>query len=245
MTTKAKAAESAAESPVVYDQNAAQLIPLSVDSFKVFHLISPLTDERYFALEKSVIAAVKRAEKLNTRLWNPKHDLWRELCTEIRNYPSDFAISEVDQAEAVQAINSLLHVEVLEADTEAKTGIYDPRKPKTVEFRCVFADAEGKSTLLRLQHSFRPDSKAQRDAFLAIETNQPNDQVLVSLSSDSKQQKLAELGGELLTATAVYFNDEWIPGAYTVERPPAWHLAKTTESFFARQIGKMGKSFEA
>jgi hypothetical protein len=234
MTTKAKA-EKEAENPVLYDREATQTVPLMIDGYKVFHVLKPLTDDRYFAFEKGVKTAIKRAEKVGTAIWEPKQTLWRDLCPEIRNYPPGFPLEDVDQVDTVQAINALLHVEVLPADEGEKSGVYDPTRLKKIEFRTLFCDESGKSTLLTLSHSFKPDTKRQRDEFLAIMQNVQSDHALASLDSETKEEKLTRLGRELIVETSGYADGANIP---------AWHIANTTVSFFARQTGRMGNSFQ-
>lgn len=236
MTAKAEKSPDKAAETIPYDASATQIIPQTIDGHRVHYVVSPLSDERYFQFEKSVVTAVKRAKKLATALYEPKQSLFKELCTELRNYPESFGVDEVDQAEAVCAMNALLHVEILAADEEAKDGPYNPKAPKTIEFRAMFGDAEGNGRLMSLSHSFRPDTKAERDEFLSIETDQPNENLLASLDSSTKAEKLARLGAKLLVDHSGYAEGS---------RVPAWHLAQTTESFFARQIGKMGSSLVA
>ena len=227
MTTKPKAAPSR----VFYDMRSPQSVPLKIDGHVVRHNLDPLSDERFYAFEKGVQNAVKRAKKVGTSLYEPKEQLWRELCTGLEGYKERSDWKEAtDQAEAVQAINALLHIEILAADETDKEGVYDPEAPKTVEFKTAYA-----GVLMTLSHSFRPDSKKERDEFMAIETDAPNENNLASLNSMTKSEQLAALGRRLLVASDGYADGSDVP---------AWHLAGTTESFFARQIAKMGKSLE-
>lgn len=88
--------------------------------------------------------------------------------------------------------------------------------------------------LLTLSHSFREETKAEYDQYLAIDSEQPDENSISSADRKTKVERMYLLGKKLITETSGYAEGEI----------PAWHIAATTEAFFARQSARMGKFLE-
>jgi hypothetical protein len=234
--SKPKEAKETTNGRIYYNAQSPQSFSLKLEvngrDIRVTHHLDALTDERYFELNDDLEQAAKRLKKVSTALYIPKEKLWQELVTSVEGYkPREDWKEKMDQGEAVQAVDLLLHCSILANDEMEKEGeeldYYDPEAPTEIQFQTIYGTA-----LITLSHYFRQDTKKERDEFLAIETNAPVETQLAS-AVGSKQERLYQLGKRLLVN-----HEGYAEGTY----PPAWHLAVTTEVFFARQLAKMGKS---
>jgi hypothetical protein len=206
---KAPAATSDAKEPLfLYDANSPQIIPLTITkngkSFRVEHSFRPLTNERYFEFQERIDEVSAKTTKLSTAIFEPKESLWSELIEGVTGYkPRDDFKAGVPMAHRTEAVNALITIL-----TEIK-------------FRAIQAGV----LLPEMSHSFRAETKAEMDEYLAIQSDQPNPNALASAQKLSKAERLYRLGKKILKDTAGYAADAEIP---------AWHLAATTESFFTR-----------
>lgn len=223
-----------ADKPIFYDAAADQIIPLEIAKgskvFRVCHHLKPLSDERFFELEDKVQLSIKRLKKLSTDIFNPRHDLWKELAIKREGYTEREDWLEVTkEADAVQAVNALLYAEIIPADDE-ESGLLDDEAETPISFRAMFS-----GTLVELTHFFREETKAEKDRYFSITANEPDSNVLASAVKKSKNQRLYELGVSMITRTEGYANGQI----------PAWHIAKSTEAYFDQvvfaRLGSLGK----
>jgi hypothetical protein len=234
--TKAKEAKA----PILYDSRIAQRIPFKLErggkSYPMAHVLGPLSDERYFTFEASLEQMASKVKKATTGIYTPKHALWFDLVEAREGYKKTGPDWKKDthQSDAIGAINALLHAQVLddsELEVDDSIGeLFDEDAATPISFRALQA-----GVLMTLSHSFRPETQAEMDEFLAIATNEPLPNVLASAEKLSKAEKLYNLGSKLLAEREGYAEGSDIP---------PWHLAATTESFFLRQMGRMGKSLQ-
>ena len=206
MTTKAKEAIDLSET--LYDASSGQSIPLTLrqggKTFDVRHQLDPLTDDRYFTYIERQDAADKTAAKnaaLSTAVHSPKVDLWNELATGVEGYKArdDFRDS-VHFTHKKEAIDGLLEVQFSDDELETASDAWDIDALVTVPFRAMYSGA----LIVNLSHSFRPETKAEMDAFLALEFSRPDKNKLASAKRESTSQRLAELGRQLLKDTTGY-----------------------------------------
>jgi len=235
MTTKAK--EAIELSDTQYDAGTGQSIPLTLTqgdkSFDVRHSLNALTDERYYKFleqQESVEKTATKKAEITTAIHSPKIDLWNDLATSVEGYKTkdDFKES-VHFTHKKEAIDGLLEVQFPDQDAAKADEGWDIDAFITVPFQAMFSG----SLITNLSHSFRPESKAEMDEFLAMEFNQPDKNKMASAKRSPIQERLAELGRRLLKETTGY-----VPGSEV----PSWHLAATTERFFLLQIAQAGKS---
>lgn len=237
MTTKATLQKTPAEStePILYDSRSPQRIPLELEksgqTFRLYHNLQPLSNDRYCEFQNRITELATRIKKLTTAILEPQHELWKELIDTREGYKERADWKEATHTnDAVAVITALLMVQVLENnEIEPKEGapVYDEAALHIIAFRAMQSGA-----LLTLSHSFREETKAEADEFLAIEANQSDDNNLASHDKVSKQERLYRLGKKLLQESDGYAEGSEVP---------AWHLAVTTETFFARQAARMGK----
>lgn len=220
------------ETPILYDATAEQNIPLEIAKgtkvFRVSHNLKPLSDDRFFQLEDEVQLSIKRLKKLSTEIFSPRHELWKELAIKREGYTErEDWLDSTKEADAVQAINALLHAEVVPA-TDEESGLLDDEAETPIVFRAMFSGA-----LVELTHFFREETKAEKDRYFSITANEPDSNALASAVKKSKTQRLYELGISMVKRTEGYANGQI----------PAWHIAKTTEAYFDQVVfARLGKS---
>lgn len=243
MTTKAKKApdqdnpieDTRPDSgPVLYDAGSRQSIPLSVETGRgpvtVRHELLPLNDVRYFALQAELERVTARLKKVTTEIYKPKDSLWGEIVEAVDGYKpraGDFR-DGVPQSHRCEAINALLEVQLLDPPADDEPEYFDIDAAVVVPFAAMQSGV----LLTDLSLTFRPESKAEMDAFLALEANLPNPNQLASSVKRSRHERLCELGRPLLLDRAGYADNSEVP---------AWHLAPAVEAFFLRQISAAGK----
>jgi hypothetical protein len=227
---KAPAATSDAKEPLfLYDANSPQIIPLTITkngkSFRVEHSFRPLTNERYFEFQERIDEVSAKTTKLSTAIFEPKESLWSELIEGVTGYkPRDDFKAGVPMAHRTEAVNALITIQFVDdEETKAENELWDIDDLTEIKFRAIQAGV----LLPEMSHSFRAETKAEMDEYLAIQSDQPNPNALASAQKLSKAERLYRLGKKILKDTAGYAADAEIP---------AWHLAATTESFFTRQI---------
>lgn len=224
------------DEPILYDARLEQKIPFTLNKsgreFRVSHTLRPLSDERYFEFREAIEATESAAKKISTKLWLPKVALWKDLVVSREGFVEKPDWKETThQSIASAVVEAYLHAAVLnENEEEAEDGeeiLYDDEAPTKISFRAMQAGA-----LLTLSHSFLPETKAQMDEYIAIETAQPIPNTLASAAKRSTAEKLCKLGRQLLVETDGYAEGSHVPG---------WHLATTTESYFLRRLAQVGK----
>jgi len=175
-----------------------------------------------------------KVKKATTSIYTPKHALWNDLVESREGYTERPDWKEkTHQSDAVGVINALLHAQVLdesEIESKSKKALFDEDALTPIAFRALQA-----GVLMTLSHSFRPETQAEMDEFLAIVTNEPLPNVLASAEKLSRPEKLYNLGSKLLADREGYADGSDIP---------PWHLAATIETFFLRQMARMGKSLQ-
>lgn len=234
---------------ILYDAGASQTIPLSFEKtvrrdgrrilqrIRLTHTLNPLTDERYFQLEADIEKVRKRASAVTTAIWEPKVRLWNELIDSVTGYPNGNdprkAVHDLDKTKAVEALLAVdvLSPETIEYDIETEI-IEDAVELDDEDTVIPFRAMHNGALILNMSHSFRAETKAEIDEFLAIEQGQPNTNALASAEKLTVEARLCELGQKLLTDREGYTDDC---------ETPAWHLAATTRAYFARQIQRLGK----
>lgn len=226
--------------PVLYDVREHQTIPFKINrggkDFRVSHTIKPPSNERFFQLQSEIEDSLARAKKSSTTIFDPKFDLWKEIALSREGFKERDDWKEVTHpSDAVGVINALLHVQI-QAEEEMDITNDDELLDDEALYVVAFNAQQGNTLITGLSHSFRQESKAEMDEYLAIMANEPNSNELASAVKRSRAERFYRLGKKLVKERSGYAN-----GSET----PAWHLAFTTEIFLARQLARMGKSLAA
>lgn len=225
------------ETLILYDSRIEQRIPLILHKngkqYNLCHIIAPLDPDRFFEMERAAEQTASKLKKLSTDIYGPKQKLWSDLVQGREGYKdrADWKTA-THQSDCIAVINALLHADVLSNDdTEITTDeiLFDDEELTVIAFNALQSGA----LITNMMHSFRQETKAEMDEFLALQTNEPNPNELASAIKLTKSEKLCRLGQRLLKGSTGYAEGSDIP---------PWHLAATTESFFIRQINRMGKS---
>lgn len=240
LTTPYKEEPPKASGPIFYDIREPQTIPFSVTrggkTFRVSHTIQPPSNERFFQLQDEVEESLSRAKKASSIVFDPKLALWKELVISRGGFKDRDDWKDITHpSDAVGIINALLHVNV-QAEEEQDVTNDDELLDDDALYVVAFNAQQGNALLTGLSHSFRQESKAEMDEYLAIMSDQPNSNELASAVKMSKVERFHRLGKKLLKERSGYAD-----GSET----PAWHLAHTVEIFLARQLSRMGKSLAA
>jgi hypothetical protein len=233
--TKAKEAIEAKEPQLIeYDSRISQRVPLQLEqngnNIRVAHILKPLTNERYLEYQDQVADLATRIKKISTEIMSPQYQLWCDLVEGREGYKErDDWKEKTHKNDAVAAVSALLSTQVLDnSEVEgAKAELYDEDALTVIHFRALQS-----GVLIGLSHSFREETKAEADEFLAIDAGQDDANNLASAEKITKQERLYRLGKKLLKEHTGYADGSDIP---------VWHLAATTESFFLRQVARMGK----
>lgn len=222
--------------PTLYDMTADQKIPFTISKngrdYPVAHILKPLSNERFFLMQEEILRMAERIKRLSTTMYEPKDKLWLDLVISREGYVEreDWQAS-THQSDRIAAINALLHIQTLdgpENETEEVNELFDDDALTKISFNAMFNGV----LVANMSHSFRQESKAEMNTFLALETDDTDPNQLASAVKKSKAQKLYELGRTLFREAEGYKDSSQIP---------AWHLAVTTESYFLRQIARAGK----
>lgn len=224
------------EKPVLYDARTEQRIGITLRkngrSYDLFHTLSPLSDRQYFDVEESLEEEARRAhgEATSDALFGPKHKLWKALATKREGYAErDDWKEKTHPTDCLQAINILLGISIQDAKAADGDELFDDDALTVIPFHTMF---DG-SLLTGMSHSFRVETKAEMDEFMAIENRELNPNTLASAEKLSQAERFARLGKKLLQESDGYASGSPVPG---------WHLAGTTRSFFLRQLSRLGKS---
>lgn len=217
--------------PVLYDATAQQQIPLiltkGAKTFRVEHTLNPLSNERYFELQEDLAAIAEKVKAISSQVYEPKDSVWNDLAVEISGYkPRDDWKAGVPSVHRSEAVNALIYVNFDDNVSRAKDDdLWDIEDLIEIRFSAMFSG----TLCIDIVHSFRAESKAEMDEYLAIESGSPIPGVIASAQKLSRAERLFNLGKKLLKDTQGY-----APGSDV----PAWHLAASTESFFVRQIAQ-------
>jgi hypothetical protein len=226
--------------PVLYDVRNPQTIPFAVTrggkTFRVSHTVQPPSNERFFQLREAVEEALTRAKKVSSFVYDPHVELWKEIALSREGFKERDDWKEVTHpSDAVGVLNALFHITPL-AEEEQDITNDDELLDDEALYVVAFHAQQGNTLLPNLTHSFRQESKAEMDEYLAIMSDQPNPNALASSEKMSKAERYYRLGKKLLRGHTGYAEGSEVP---------AWHLAFTVEVFLARQLGRMGKSLAA
>lgn len=239
MTAKAQEKKNETQEPILYDSRLNQTVPFTLTrsgrDYPLTHTLRPITDERYFKLQLETEQLGSKVKTLSSAIYAPKRSLWAELVESTTGYKERADWKEkMHESDAIATVNAMLHALVVDEsemdEDPAAEGLFDIDALTPVEFRAL---QSGK--LLTLTHYFRPETKSELDQFLAIETGEPIPDVMASAQKLSRAERLYDLGKEMVKDRKGYADGSDIP---------AWHLATTTESFFLRQMARMGKSLQ-
>jgi hypothetical protein len=222
------------EAIVLYDATTEQSIPLNVPkggkAITVRHQLSPLPDERYFTFQEQIEETAGRTKQLSTDIYGPKERLWNDLAVAVEKYADKGDIKKsVHFTHKTEAVNAFLEVQMVDPEADDDDDVFDIDAHVSVPFRAM----QGGVLFTEMRLHFRPESKAEMDAFLAVQENTPDPNKLASAQKRSKAEKLCELGRKLLQG-----QDGYKPGTPV----PAYHLHPATEVFFLRQLAQAGKA---
>jgi hypothetical protein len=223
--------ETVEETPYPYDRNKPQTVKMEIQkggkTFPVNHVINPISDERFFELELEIEQITKRAKSLSSDLYKPKHQLWKEVAESVTGYgKSDEWREKMYQADAVQALNAVLHCEVVtETEETGKDEVLEFDALTPIRLRVLQS-----GVLTEKVHNYREETKAEMDEYLSIVTSAPNPNALASAEKMSGSEKLFRLGKKLLKNVEGYASDV-----------PAWHIVASAQAFFEQQLARLGK----
>jgi len=227
------------DTPVFYDARKPQRIALKLTKngidYPLHHLIEPLTDERYFAFQLEMEERLGKGDGVNTdMIFGPKHRLWKELVTGREGYVERDDWKEkthyTDANKAIDYLISILLTDIKKSSEETDGELlFDDDALTTIPFSTMYNGIN----IQGMSHSFRQETKAEMDAFMAIENGEANPNELASAEKVSMAERYCRLGRKMIRGNVGYESGSPIP---------AWHLAGTTRAFFLRQLGRMGKS---
>lgn len=229
------------EEAYLYDTDSLQIIPFTVTqgnkTVRASHTLNVPSNERYLQMQSEIEDVISRAKKASSLIFDPKIKLWRDIVVSRQGWVErDDWKDRTHPADAIGVINALFWVSVLDEEDQIVSDndeiLLDDDDGYIVKFNTRFGAAE----LQGLSHTFRQESKAEMDEYLAIIANEPNSNELASAAKRSRVEKLYRLGTKLLVGRTGYTDES---------ETPAWHLAFTTEAFFTRQLARMGKSLAA
>lgn len=237
---KAKQAETPKVSTerILFDSTESQTFKFSLwqkgREIPISHTISPVGNSRYFQMSEELEAVAERLKKITSGIFTPKEKIWDEHIAGQTGYGDRTDWKErVSQDDKIGIVNAYFQVEPDDEPVAEDAGgdgelVYDFDALTEVYFSCHFGSAK----LLGMVHKFREFTRPEKDEYLAIVSNQPNDSQLASAEKLSKAEKLFRLGKKLLKEKVGYAEGSDVP---------AWHLAATTEWYFLREIARQGK----
>lgn len=222
---------------VLYDARSPQRIGLTLSKngidYPITHILGPLDNKRYFEMQLEIEELAGEGEGVNSDLFfGPKHNVWKDIATGREGYKQrDDWREKTHPTDCAKAIDFMINIVMQDSKAEdAPEGelLFDEDELTIIKFNCQYNG----NLLKGLSHSFRQETKAEMDAFMAIETGRTPD-TLASAEKVSVAERLYRLGKSMLKEHHGY-----APGSPI----PAWHLAGSTRSFFLRQLSRMGKS---
>lgn len=236
MTKTAKAKEPIISTDrILYDAAQPQTFKFNLSQrgreIPISHTLSPVDDPRFFQMCEEVEKVGERLKKITSDIFLPKEKVWDEHVTDQTGYGdrSDWK-DRVSQDDKVAIVNAFFNVEPddePESDEEGEL-VYDFDALTPIHFQCYYGSAK----LLGMVHKFREFTRAEKDEYFAISTNQPIENELASAQKLSKNERLARLGKKLLKESEGYAEGSQVP---------AWHLAATTEWYFLRELARQSK----
>jgi hypothetical protein len=218
---------------ILYDSTQPQTFGFTLSQkgrqIPITHTIQPVSDARFFQMSEEIEAIAAKIKKLDTSMYRPKEKIWEEHVHEATGYPENWK-ERVSLDDRIGVVNAYFEVNPDDEPDATEDGplVYDFDALVEVYFYCRFGGAQ----LMGMCHKFREITREDKDEFLAIISNEPDDKVLASATKISKNERLHRLGKKLLKETEGY-----APGTEV----PAWHLCATTEWFFLREQARQGK----
>lgn len=216
-----------------YDADAAQAIPLEITfrgrDRRVIHNLAPLTDARFFQLERERDEAKKRLVKaggLSTEAYAPNTALWDDLAQSIEGFAPDAEWkTKTHFLDKTNAIGAFLHTAEVEEE--------DPLDDDLLTFDATFEvklSVLQSGVLIETTHVFREETKAEFDEYLAIMSSKPRAGALAKFAQVSSAERMTDLYDALTQGASPY-----------VGRVPAWHKLAAVGIHFSRQLARMGK----
>lgn len=235
----AKAKEAPSTSPILYDARAGQKVPLSIPKngrdYRLVHNLKPLENDRWIELQNDILLQSTRSAKVTSDIIRPQYNTWLDLVESVEGYKArDDWKEHIHINDGVAAVTAVMHTHILDneaVEVSEDAAEYDDELPTKISFRALQSGA-----LLTLSISYREETKAERDEYLAILTNAPNENAIASAEKLSEAEKLYRLGKKLMVGFEGYADGS---------QPPAWHIALTIKTFFERQTDRLGKYLPA
>ena len=236
MTAKAKLDREPAITTdrILFDSTKPQTFKFSLyqkgREIPITHTIEPVSNARFFQMSEEIEAVAARLKKLDTSMYRPKEKIWEEHVNESTGYGDVANWKErVALDDRIGIVNAYFEVEPENEPESTEDGplVYDFDALTPIYFSCRY----GSARLLGMCHKFREITRAEKDDYLSIISNEPDDKVIASAERVSKNERLYRLGKKLLKETE----------GYADENVPAWHLCATTEWYFLREQARQGK----
>lgn len=228
------------ESPI-YEYNATleQIIPLRLEKngkiYRVEHHLKPLTDSRFFSLEKQKEDISKTVSRSQTSILMPTATLWDDLILARNGYAPTDDIKKTYLMDKVKAILGLLYCKVVEIPDNKKEEVdvldaevlFDESELNEIKLEVMQSGIQMTTT-----HFFKEETQDQMDEYLAIISNTPSPSGMASAARDkrSKAERIAELYDEVHLKHFGYVDGTEVP---------AWHKLPAVMYFFAYQFNRM------
>jgi hypothetical protein len=223
----------AVEKEVLFDSETENTIYFEIESkgksYRVGHIFSPLTDERYFKFSLETAASAKKIvkkESIETEDFLAAENLWNDLCTGRIGYveKADWK-RRVKLFEKIDTIKTLLFADIVETESESSEELLDDDEIIT----SIRLDAYQNGALISTEHFLGESSRADVDEFILAKGKKPQKGVLASGKIKSYEERLCALYDTLIQNQTGYKN-----------RVPAWHKEKVVEGYFdvVMDVGK-------
>lgn len=220
---------------IKYDTTLTQSVSFQVEqnnkTYQLTHVIKPLTDERFFQLEKERAAIIKKIGKKSTlsiEIYKPLENVWNELAVERTGAkPREDWKERTHYLDKANVITALTRIEIIsEGEDETTEDLFDDEANFTIYAKVFF-----NNNFLPVTFYFKQESKAQMDEFVAILQDKPNANALASLSNPkSIAERLCDLFDALIESYEGYSS-----------QVPAWHKIAAVSTQLNNQMSRLGK----
>ena len=223
----------------LYDADSRQTIPLEIEKsgrrYRVSHTLEPLSDDRWYQLERERDGARRRITKdqaFSTAAFAPNSKLWQEIAVGRAGYAErdDWraATHIFDRTQAVSALLSAVPV----PPPDEQSDILDAELLADDEY-VITLQVMQSGVLMATTHFLREETTEEMDQYLAIQSEKPGPFDLPSAAGSLKcaAERLAALYDRIVVSSDGYTG-----------RVPAWHKAAVAKEHFGRQFLRMGKS---
>lgn len=236
------AQQTAEETAVLYDKNAAQRVALDIEDddakYELVQIYSGLPDDvltEYDRLREVFLESEGKSTDLNTDAVAADEYLFKELCTDVEGYEDEKPENwnaETDYDEKKFGIGKLLGVKIVSSDKEKqikKRSWSQPLSSNTVEIKARFDDRK----ILSLKAHFGNKTPADVAAYGVIKNR-------VSLVDRGLDDSAIKIPASMKRKAELFDRIKPRVDGYVGE-PPLHHKAAFVTGFFEPKISSAGK----